>query len=135
MRKILLIGRMPNRNRTNGPVSRLFSPVNEGLGVVANVGSNVLRTGDNLLGSLGRGSRKALSHITSGVNSAARRLVTGHRGGRRNSTMRKDRKDRKNRSASRKNRSTSRKDRKNRSASRKDRKNRSASRKDRKNRH
>jgi len=82
------------RNR-NGPVSRLLSPVNEGLSLVTRTGSRVLRTGNSVWRSLGNGARGVFSNITHGVNSAGRRLITGHRGGGRS---------RKNRNRSRKNR-------------------------------
>ena len=97
---------MPNRN---GPVSRIFSPVNEGLGVVTSVGEHTADTAKGVWGSLGRGSRRLLGNVTNGVNSAARRLITGRKGGRRNNvTARKNRTNaaRKNRSnRNRKNRS------------------------------
>jgi hypothetical protein len=91
------------RNRT-GVVSRALSPVNEGLGLVTRTGSRVLRTGDSMWRSLGDGARDAFSNITGSLDTAGRRVLTGHRGGRRN----------RNRSTrNRKNRAT-RKDRKNR---------------------
>ena len=88
---------MPTRrNRSNGPVSRLLSPVNEGLGVVTNVGSTALRTGNSVWKNLGRGARSALGSVTGRTNAAARRLLTGKRGGAKKNS-RKNRKTRKNR--------------------------------------
>jgi hypothetical protein len=85
------------RNRTNGPVSRLTSPVNEGLGLGVNVGSRVLRTGNSVLHNLGTGARGIVRNAASSLNRAGRRLLTGKRGGSRRNRSRKNRKDRKNR--------------------------------------
>jgi hypothetical protein len=89
------------RNR-NGPVSRLLSPVNEGLGLATRSGSRVIRTGDSVWRTLGNGARNLFGNATHSVNTAGRRLITGHRGGskrnrNRRNRSRKDRKDRKNR--------------------------------------
>ena len=70
------------RNR-NGPISRILSPVNEGLGLVTRSGSRVLRTGNSVFRSLGDGVRGVFSNITHSLNTAGRRVLTGHRGGRR----------------------------------------------------
>jgi hypothetical protein len=88
---------MPSRrnSRRNGPVSRLFSPVNEGLKFVTNAGMNVLNVGKRVIGSVGHGSRRVLGRATGGVNSAGRRLLTGKRrqgGGRRRKTRKAGRK-------------------------------------------
>lgn len=83
------------RNR-NGPVSRLLSPVNEGLGLVTRSGSRVLRTGNSVWRSLGNGVRGVFGNATHSLNTAGRRVLTGHRGGRR-SRRNRSRKDRKNR--------------------------------------
>jgi len=89
---------MPTRrNRTNGPVSRLTSPVNEGLGLGVNVGKEFLRTGNSVLGSLGNGARGIVRSTSRRINTAGRRLLTGKRGGSRRNRSRKNRKDRKNR--------------------------------------
>jgi len=85
------------RNRTNGPVSRIVSPVNEGLGLGVNVGSRVLRTGNSVWRTLGTGARGLLRNASGRVNAAGRRLLTGKRGGSRRNRSRKDRKNRKNR--------------------------------------
>ena len=93
---------MPSRrnSRRNGPVSRLMSPVNEGLKMVTSAGMNVLNVGKGMLGAVGSGSRRILGRATHGLNSAGRRLLTGKRrqdGGRRKSRRhgRKSRKTRK----------------------------------------
>lgn len=97
---------MPRRNsRRNGVVSRIFSPVNEGLRFVTNAGSNVFNAGKGVWRIAGQGTRRVLGRATHGLNSAGRRLLTGKRrqaGGRRSRKSRKSRKSR------------SRKDRKNR---------------------
>ena len=103
------------RNR-NGPVSRLLSPVNEGVGLVTRTGSHVFRTGDNMWRSLGNGVRGVFSNITHSVNSAGRRLITGHRGGARS-----------RRNRSRKNRNRSNRNRSNRNRSNRNRSNRNRS--------
>jgi len=71
------------RNRTNGPVSRLLSPVNEGVGLVTRTGSRVLRTGNSVWNKLGNGVRGVFSNATHSLNTAGRRVLTGKRGGRR----------------------------------------------------
>jgi hypothetical protein len=87
------------RNR-NGPVSRLLSPVNEGLGLATRSGSRVIRTGNSVFRTLGNGARDLFGNVTHSVNSAGKRLITGHRGGRssRRNRSRKERKNRKERS-------------------------------------
>jgi len=72
---------MPTRRNRNGPVSRLLSPVNEGLGLVTRTGSRGLRTGNSVWRSLGKGVRNVLSNASQSVNSAGRRVLTGKRGG------------------------------------------------------
>jgi hypothetical protein len=75
---------MPTRrNRSNGPVSRLLSPVNEGLGLVTRTGSRVLRTTNSVWSKLGQGVRGVFGNATHSLNTAGRRVLTGHRGGRR----------------------------------------------------
>ena len=99
MRILFYIIRMvATRRNRNGPVSRILSPVNEGVGLVTRTGSRVLRTGNSVWRSLGNGVRGVFSNITHSVNSAGKRLITGHRGG-----SRKNR-NRKNRNRSRRNR-------------------------------
>jgi len=95
---------MPSTRRNrNGPVSRLLSPVNEGLGLATRSGSRVIRTGNSVWRTLGNGARNTFGNVTHSVNAAGRRLITGHRGGssRRNRSRknrsRKERKNRKNR--------------------------------------
>lgn len=97
------------RNR-NGPVSRLLSPVNEGLGLATRSGSRVIRTGNSVWRTLGNGARDLFGNATHSVNSAGRRLITGHRGG---ATRNRNRRNRSRKERSRKNRKD-RKDRKNR---------------------
>jgi hypothetical protein len=93
------------RNRS-GVVSRALSPVNEGLGLVTRTGSHVLRTGDSMWRSLGNGARGVFSNITDSLDTAGRRVLTGHRGGRRNRN--RSTRNRKNRSTrNRKNRNRS----------------------------
>ena len=84
------------RNR-NGPISRILSPVNEGLGLATRTGSRVIRTGNSLWRTLGNGARNVFSNATHSVNTAGRRLITGHRGGASRNRSRKNR-DRKERS-------------------------------------
>jgi hypothetical protein len=82
------------RNR-NGPVSRLMSPVNEGLGLATRSGSRVIRTGNSVWRTLGNGARNLFGNVTHSVNSAGKRLITGHRGGAsRRNRSRKNRKER-----------------------------------------
>jgi hypothetical protein len=83
------------RNR-NGPVTRLLSPVNEGLGLTARSGSRVLRTTNSVWRSLGKGARNIVSNVTHSVNTAGRRVLTGKRGGSRRNRNRRNR-SRKNR--------------------------------------
>lgn len=86
-----------SRRSRNGPVSRLLSPVNEGLGVVTGLGSRVLRTGNSVWRNVGSGARGALGNVTHGVDAAGRRLLTGKRGGRRGRGRKTRRKSRVNR--------------------------------------
>lgn len=93
---------MPSTRRNrNGPVSRLMSPVNEGLGLATRSGSRVIRTGDSVWRTLGNGARNLFSNATHSVNAAGKRLITGHRGGasrnRNRSRRNRSRKERKNR--------------------------------------
>jgi len=93
------------RNRS-GPVSRLLSPVNEGLGLAVRTGSRALRTTNSVWRSLGNGVRGVFSNATGSLNSAGRRVLTGHRGGRRNRSNRnRSERNRKNRNRSNRNRS------------------------------
>jgi hypothetical protein len=88
---------MPSTRRNrNGPVSRLLSPVNEGLGLATRSGSRVLRTGNSVWRTLGNGARNAFGNATQSVNSAGRRLITGKRGGASRNRNRRNR-SRKNR--------------------------------------
>lgn len=102
MRILFYIIRMPSTRRNrNGPVSRLMSPVNEGLGLATRSGSRVIRTGDSVWRTLGNGARNLFSNATHSVNAAGKRLITGHRGGasrnRNRSRRNRSRKERKNR--------------------------------------
>ena len=84
---------MPSTRRNrNGPVSRLLSPVNEGLGLVTRTGSRALRTGNSVWRTLGNGVRGAVGNATQSVNATGRRLLTGKRGGSRKGRSRKHRK-------------------------------------------
>ena len=113
-----------SRRNRNGPVSRLLSPVNEGLGLVTRTGSSVLTTGNSVWRTVGNGVRGIFSNATHSVNSAGRRLLKGKRGG----SMR----TRKNRSMSMRNRSN--RNRSNRNRSNRNRSNRNRSNRNRKNR-
>ena len=86
---------MPTRRNRNGPVSRLMSPVNEGLGLATRSGSRVIRTGDSVWRTLGNGARDLFGNATHSVNSAGRRLITGKRGGSRRNRKNRSRKNRK----------------------------------------
>jgi hypothetical protein len=101
---------MPTRrNRNGGLATRVLSPVSHGVGLVRNTGSRVLKTGDNVWSSLGKGVEGVVNDTGRHVNGAVSGLLTGKRrkGGRRtmkkhtrkNHTRknRKNRKDRKNR--------------------------------------
>jgi hypothetical protein len=105
---------MPSTRRRNGPVSRLLSPVEEGVGLVTRTGSHVLKTGDDMWRSLGNGVRDVVSNVTHSVDHAGSRLVTGQRGGK--GSMRN--RNRSNRNRSRKNRNRSNRSRKNRNRNR-----------------
>ena len=94
---------MPSTRRNrNGPVSRLMSPVNEGLGLATRSGSRVIRTGNSVWRTLGNGARNLFSNATHSVNAAGKRLITGHRGGA--SRRNRSRKNRNRKERSRKNR-------------------------------
>jgi hypothetical protein len=82
-RKLIIYSRMPTRRNRNGPMSRLLSPVNEGLGLVTRTGSRVLRTTNSVWNKLGQGVRGVFGNATRAVNTAGRRVLTGHRGGKR----------------------------------------------------
>ena len=102
MRILFYIIRMPSTRRNrNGPVSRLMSPVNEGLGLATRSGSRVIRTGNSVWRTLGNGARNLFGNATHSVNAAGKRLITGHRGGasrnRNRSRKNRSRKERKNR--------------------------------------
>jgi hypothetical protein len=87
---------MPTRrNRSNGPVSRLLSPVNEGLGLVTRTGSRVLKTTNSIWGNLGHGVRSVFGNATRAVNTAGKRVLTGQRGGRSRRNRRSTRKNKK----------------------------------------
>lgn len=95
MRILFTLTRMVSTRRNrNGPVSRLLSPVNEGLGLATRSGSRVLRTTNSVWRSLGNGVRGLFGDLTHSVNSAGRRLVKGHRGGSRRSRKNRSRKNR-----------------------------------------
>jgi hypothetical protein len=89
---------MPRRNtRRNGVVSRILSPVNEGLRMVTNAGSNVFNAGKGVWRIAGTGSRRVIGRVSHGLDSTGRRLLTGKRrqaGGRRSRKTRKNRKSR-----------------------------------------
>ena len=107
-----------SRRNRNGPISRLLSPVNEGLGLVTRTGSSVLTTGNSVWRSVGNGVRGIFSNATQSVNSAGRRLLKGKRGG--SMSTRKNR----NHNGSMRNRNRSNRNRKNRNRSNRNRKNR-----------
>lgn len=99
--------RMPTRNsRRNGVVSRLLSPVNEGIKFLTGASSNVFNAGKGVVRVVGNGSRRLLGRATNGLNSAGRRLLTGKRqsGGKRRSASRKTRKVKRSMKKSRKSR-------------------------------
>jgi len=81
MRIFFLITRMPTRRNRNGPVSRLLSPVNEGLGLATRTGSRAITTVNSVWKTLGNGARNVFRNATNSVNSAGRRLIIGKRGG------------------------------------------------------
>jgi hypothetical protein len=75
---------MVRRNtRRNGPVSRLLSPVNEGLSLVTRTGSRALSMTNSVWRTVGNGVRGAFGNVTRAVNTSGRRLLSGHRGGKR----------------------------------------------------
>jgi len=113
-----------SRRNRNGPITRLLSPVNEGLGLVTRSGSGVLTTGNSVWRSVGNGVRGIFSNATHSINSAGRRLLKGKRGG----SMRK------NRSETMRNRNRSNRNRSNRNRSNRNRSNRNRSNRNRKNR-
>ena len=94
MRILFCIIRMPTRRNRNGPVSRVFAPVNEGLGLVTRSGSRVLRTGNSVWRTLGNGVRNVVGNASQSVNTAGRRLITGKRGGSRRTRKNRNRKER-----------------------------------------
>ena len=96
---------MPRNSRRSGVVSRLFSPVNEGIKFLTGASSNVFNAGKGVIRIAGNGSRRILSRATNGLNAAGRRLLTGKRqsGGKRRSVRRKTRKAKKSGKKSRKN--------------------------------
>ena len=96
-RKLNIYSRMPTRRNRNGPVSRLLSPVNEGFGLVTKTGSRVLRTTNSIWNKLGHSVRGVFRNATGALNTAGRRVLTGHRGGRRRSGSRKTRKQKRSR--------------------------------------
>lgn len=86
--------RMSRRHsRRSGVVSRIFSPVNEGLRFVTNAGSNVFNAGKGVWRIAGSGTRRILGRATQGLNAAGSRLLSAKR----QSGGRKSRKNRKNR--------------------------------------
>jgi len=94
MRILCLLTRMVSTRRNrNGVVSRVLSPVNEGLGLVTRSGSRALRTTNSVWRSLGNGVRGIFGNATHSVNAATRRLM-GHRGGSRRSRKHRSRKHR-----------------------------------------
>lgn len=98
MRILFYLIRMPSTRRNrNGPVSRVFAPVNEGVGLVTRSGSRVIRTGNSVWRTLGKGARNVFSNATHSVNTAGRRLITGKRGGSRRSRKNRKERSRKNR--------------------------------------
>jgi hypothetical protein len=105
MRILFYIIRMPSTRRNrNGPVSRVFAPVNEGLGLATRSGSRVIRTGNSVWRTVGNSARNLFSNATHSVNTAGRRLITGKRGGSRRSRKERSRKNRSRKERSRKNR-------------------------------
>jgi len=93
---------MPTRRNRNGPMSRLLSPVNEGLGLVTRTGSRVLRTTNSVWNKLGQGVRGVFGNATRAVNTAGRRVLTGHRGGKRSQSRKHTRKHKGSKKHSRK---------------------------------
>jgi len=98
---------MPRNSRHSGVVSRLFSPVNEGIKFLTGASSNVFNAGKGVIRIAGNGSRRILGRATNGLNAAGRRLLTGKRqsGGKRNTRRaKKTRKAKKSGKKSRKSR-------------------------------
>ena len=77
------------RNRGNGPVTRLLSPVQATVNLTTRTGSRILGTTNSVWRSLGNGASKIFGNATHTVNAAGRRLITGKRGGSRRSRSRK----------------------------------------------
>jgi hypothetical protein len=90
MRILFAIYRMARGNR-NGPVSRIMSPVNEGIGFVTRTGTRVLNVVRNIWNSLGNGTRRVFSNATHTLNATGKRLLTGKRGQRGGRRTRKHR--------------------------------------------
>jgi len=111
------------RRIRNGPISRLLSPVNEGLGLVTRTGSRVLNTGNSVWRSVGNGVRGIFSNVTQSVNSAGRRLIKGKRGGSMRTRKNRNRKE-PMRKRNRSNRNRSNRNRSDRNRSNRNRKNR-----------
>jgi hypothetical protein len=103
-----------SRRNRNGPISRLLSPVNEGLGLVTRTGSRVLSTGNSVWRSVGNGVRDIFSNATHSVNSAGRRLLKGKRGGSMRTRKNRNRSNRNRSNRNRSNRNRSNRNRKNR---------------------
>ena len=73
------------RNRGNGPVTRLLSPVKATVNLTTRTGSRALRTTNSVWRALGNGVSNIFGNATHTVNAAGRRLITGKRGGSRRS--------------------------------------------------
>jgi hypothetical protein len=89
-----MYNRMVRNSRRNGPTSRLFSPINEGLGLVTRTGSRALSMTNSAWRTLGNGVRSTVSNATRSLNTAGRRLLTGKRGGARRTRKHRTRKHR-----------------------------------------
>lgn len=87
---------MPTRRNRNGLATRVLSPVGHSLGLITNTGSRVLRTGNSVLGALGRGARGVVKNTGHHLNGAVHNLLTGRRkrGGSRKKHTRRNRKNR-----------------------------------------
>ena len=90
--------RSTRKNRGNsGFFGRLYGPVNQGLGAVDNIGSELTNTARNVFGRTVNGVRTVGRKVTGRVNNGVSQLVSG--------TRRKNRKNRSNRNRSNRNRS------------------------------
>ena len=90
--------RSTRKNRGNsGFFGRLYGPVNQGLGAVGNVSSELTNTARNIIGRTVKGVRTVGNKVTGRVNNGVGQLVSG--------TRRKNRKNRSNRNRSNRNRS------------------------------